>query len=187
MAVQVSSGWKVTLGVITQRRPLFATVASLWSPVTVQSMLNQPSVSSTVSVNVTVTLRSRGAKVLLLRGSTVRTYGPISVMTAVLRGFGAPVWKSEPLTLVSVNPPFLRKIAVVLLGAGAFVAPSRQLAVPKPTRSTRSGSPTGQPSRRSPPFTRATLPVVPLMLMSPLTFASGTTAPTAPPEASRIR
>src|SRR5262245_15215442 len=113
-----------------------AMVASLWKPVIVQLMLNHAPLTVTGSVNVMFMVASRGAVVALLRGSTVRTYGPISVMTAVRRGLGAPVWKSEPLTFVSVKPPFLRKIAVVALGEDALVAPSWQFAEPKPTRST---------------------------------------------------
>ena len=93
------------------------------------------------SEKVTVMLASFGAMVAPLIGSTVVTTGPISTIGAVRRGFGAPLTKSEPLTSVSVRPPFLRKSAVVLLAAGAFVLPSRQVAVvPYPTRSTRSSS-----------------------------------------------
>src|ERR1051325_702166 len=80
-----------------------ATVASLCRPVLVQLMLNHAPLTVTASVNVTPTLASRGAIVEPLRGSTLSTYGPISLMTAVRRGLGVPVTKSEPLTFVSVK------------------------------------------------------------------------------------
>ena len=51
---------------------------------------------------------------------------------ALLRGFGAPVAKSEALLSLSVQPLAFRRSAVVLLGAGALsavVEPSRQTAV----------------------------------------------------------
>src|SRR5207248_3141662 len=55
---------------------------------------------------------------------------------AVLRGFGAPVAKSEAFWFESVQPPAARRTALVLLGAGVGPVPSKQLAVePKPTRS----------------------------------------------------
>ena len=41
-----------------------------------------------------------------------------------LRGAGLPVEKSEPFTSVSVHPLPALKSAVVVEGAGAFVAPS---------------------------------------------------------------
>jgi hypothetical protein len=47
----------------------------------------------------------------------------------VLRGFGAPVAKSVELLSVSVQPPPARRIAFVLLGAGAGDV-SEQFAVP---------------------------------------------------------
>src|SRR5580765_2460295 len=47
----------------------------------------------------------------------------------VLRGKGAAANRSALLLFVSVQPPFLRKSAVVLLGAGAGPAPSKQFAV----------------------------------------------------------
>src|SRR5437879_6369407 len=48
---------------------------------------------------------------------------------AVLRGKGADTRKSAALSFVSVQPPALRKSAVVLVGAGARPAPSKQSAV----------------------------------------------------------
>src|SRR6267143_1845469 len=47
----------------------------------------------------------------------------------VLRGNGAETKKSALLLFVSVQPPALRKSAVVLLGAGARPEPSKQSAV----------------------------------------------------------
>ena len=43
-----------------------------------------------------------------------------AAVVALLRGLGAPVVKSEELLSVSVQPLFLRKMAVVPLGAAAF-------------------------------------------------------------------
>src|SRR5215212_5916371 len=121
---------KLVFGTMIQTfGPPEPTVASLCAPLVTQLTANQPGSTLTASVKVMVRFASRGAFVPVLRGSLLRTEGPISTMGAVRRGFGAPVRKSEPLTFVSVKPPFLRKSAVVLLGAGAFVAPSRQVAV----------------------------------------------------------
>src|SRR5262249_50907639 len=53
---------------------------------------------------------------------------------AVLRGAGAPTVKSELLLLLSVQPPFLRSAAVVLLRIGV-AAPSKKSAPSYPTRS----------------------------------------------------
>src|SRR5882672_10862044 len=47
----------------------------------------------------------------------------------VLRGKGVETRKSAGLSSVSVQPPALRKSAVVLLGAGACPAPSKQFAL----------------------------------------------------------
>src|ERR1043166_5068320 len=47
----------------------------------------------------------------------------------VLRGAGAETRKSALLLFVSVQPPALRKSALVLLGAPARPAPSKQSAV----------------------------------------------------------
>src|SRR2546429_283514 len=47
----------------------------------------------------------------------------------VLRGKGAETRKSAAFSFVSVQPPALRRSAVVLLGAGARPAPSKQSAV----------------------------------------------------------
>jgi len=47
----------------------------------------------------------------------------------LLRGVGVPVAKSLALLSTSMQPPPSRKPAVVLLGAGAKPAPSKQSAV----------------------------------------------------------
>src|SRR2546426_6250592 len=47
----------------------------------------------------------------------------------LLRGKGAETRKSAALSFVSVQPPALRKSAVVLLGAAAWLEPSKQSAV----------------------------------------------------------
>lgn len=48
----------------------------------------------------------------------------------LLRGFGAPVTKSELLLSVSVQPLLILNSAVVLLGALVAADPSKQLALP---------------------------------------------------------
>src|SRR6266540_1139716 len=47
----------------------------------------------------------------------------------LLRGRGTETRKSAMFSFVSVQPPALRRSAVVLLGAGARPEPSKQLAV----------------------------------------------------------
>src|SRR6266536_951990 len=47
----------------------------------------------------------------------------------VFRGKGVGTTKSLKLSFVSVQPPPLRKSAVVLLGAGAWLEPSKQSVV----------------------------------------------------------
>src|SRR6266480_907209 len=47
----------------------------------------------------------------------------------VFRGKGAVTRKSAPLLFVSIQPPALRRSALVLLGAGARPEPSKQSAV----------------------------------------------------------
>jgi hypothetical protein len=131
VTVHVSPGLKLTFGVMTHVAPasVLATVASVCEPEP-QLMSYQPESTKTGSEKVTVMLASYGAMVRPDVGSTVTTNGPISLMTAVRRGFGAPATKSEPLTSVSVVPPFLRMSAVVLLRSGATVLPSLQVAEP---------------------------------------------------------
>jgi hypothetical protein len=121
---------KLTFGMmIHEFAPPEATVALLCGPVITQLIENHPSVISTGSVKLTVILASRGVFVPFLRGSLLRVVGGSSTIGVVRRfGFGVPATKSAPFTLVSVKPPSFRKIELVLLGAGAFEAPSRQLA-----------------------------------------------------------
>ena len=77
-----------------------------------------------------VILASRGALLPLLRGSLPNTAGPISTMGAVRRGFGAAAAKSVELLSVSVAPLLPRKIALVLLGAGAFAVSEQSALAP---------------------------------------------------------
>src|SRR5688500_11761417 len=103
VTVQVSPATKLTFGVMIQRLPpnALATVALLCEPVVAQLMSYHDPAASTSSVKLTLMLASRGAVVALLRGPTLSTYGPISTIGVVRRGFGAPVTKSEPLKFVS--------------------------------------------------------------------------------------
>ena len=110
-----SAAWKFTLGVMTQVLGApSTTVASLCRPVTLQLMLYQPALTSTWVVKVTMMVASRGALTPFAGGSVFTTEGAIGAMTAVRRGFGVPVMKSLPLTLVSVLPPFLQPVAWAL-------------------------------------------------------------------------
>ena len=54
----------------------------------------------------------------------------------LLRGFGAPDTKSMELSLVSKQPSFKRRSAVVFVSKGAVPEPSKQSVPPYPTRST---------------------------------------------------
>src|SRR5437764_6868615 len=131
VAVHVSPAWKFVFGMMTQELPApAATVASLWLPVVTQVMSYQPGSTVTGSEKVTMTLPSRGTIVELGTGSVLVTEGPSSVIGVVRRGFGAPVMKSVALLSLSVVPLFLRKMAVLLLGAGASAFPSARVAVP---------------------------------------------------------
>src|SRR5262249_28658377 len=131
VTVHCSPGTKFTFGVMTCTAPLLvvANVASLCWPLA-QVMSNQLPTTSTGSLKVMVMLESFGAIEAPAAGSTLTTNGPISWIGVVRRGFGVPVTKSLPLTSVSVRPPFLRRSEVVLLGAGALVLPSWQVAAP---------------------------------------------------------
>jgi hypothetical protein len=103
----------------------------------------------------------------------------------VLRGAGADNVKSTELCAVSKHPLLARRIAMVLLGAGAAAVPSKQLAVlPYPTKSTMLES-TGQaPERASIDLTSATLPEVAARDIEPLVSGPGRTAPLVPAELS---
>src|SRR6478672_7624887 len=120
-----SPGLKLTLGVINQTLPeleLLSVTLSCWPDG--QAMSNHPASSVTGSVKSTSMLASFGALKPSVSGSVDRTDGPISWIGVVRLGDGAPVTKSDPFTLVSIAPPPFLKMAVVLLGDGAFVAPS---------------------------------------------------------------
>src|SRR6476619_1485386 len=107
-------------------------------------MLNQLPTTATGSVKVIVIFASRGALMPLFRGSLLNTAGPISTIGAVRRGLGAAATKSVELLSVSVAPLLIRKIDWVLLGAGAFAVSEQSALAPWPTKSTMSGSPSGQ-------------------------------------------
>src|ERR1041385_2363559 len=93
-------------------------------------MLNHWPTTSTGSVKLIVIFASRGALKPLLRGSLLNTAGPSSTIGAVRRGFGTPVTKSAELLSESVAPLLARKIAVVLLGAGAFAVSAQSALAP---------------------------------------------------------
>lgn len=105
-----------------------------------------------------------GPVALTLRSEPGGTGQGLSV-EPLKRGLGAEIKKSRLLLSVSVQPSAARKPAVVVLRAGT-ATPSKQLAVPKPTRSMTAGSPMGQPERGSRPLTRATLKLVAVMTTS---------------------
>src|SRR5260221_7225867 len=135
VAVHVSPATKFVLGMMTQELPApAATVASLWLPVVTQVMSYQFGSTVTGSEKVTMTLPSRGTMVELATGSVLVMEGPSSVIGVVRRGLGVPVMKSLALLSVSVVPLFLRKMAVLLLGAGASTFPSAELAGPYPRK-----------------------------------------------------
>src|SRR4051812_17622089 len=102
----------------------------------------------------------------------------------LLRGLGAPVAKSLLLLSVSVQPLLIRRTAFVLLGAFVALAPSKQFALPYPTKST-----TGPPSGHEPEsvvvlFTSAIFPAVALTAIAPVASGAGRSAVPAEPWAS---
>src|SRR5262245_36838421 len=108
---------------------------------------------------------------------------------ALLRGWGAPVTKSAPLLLVSVQPAKPRSAAVVLPGAGAGPPPSKQSALgPYPTKSVTVAT-NGQPLPVSkvPSLTSATLPAVADIAMLPTASGRGSSSEPPEPAASWIR
>src|ERR1044072_188694 len=107
-----------------------ATLASLGSPVAAAVILKNELSTLTASVKLIVILASRGALMPFLRGSVRNTAGPISTIGAVRRGFGVAAAKSASLLSLSVAPPLCRKMAVVLLGAGAFAVSAQVAPVP---------------------------------------------------------
>src|SRR5260221_3719271 len=131
VAVHCSPAWKFVFGMMTQEAPApAAMVASWWLPVETQVMSYQPGSTVTGSEKLTMMLPSRGTMDAPGTGSVLVMEGPISLIGVVRRGLGTPVRKSPALLSVSVVPLFLRKMAVLLLGAGASAFPSAQLAVP---------------------------------------------------------
>src|SRR5206468_6220463 len=86
----------------------------------------------TGSVNVIETLEY-GAAESPSAGTVLATAGAASPL---FRGFGVPLAKAAALSSVSCAPPLLRRSAVVLRRPGAAAEPSKQLAMPYPTKST---------------------------------------------------
>ena len=108
------------------------------------------------------------------------TTGPPQTFSgeAVLRGVTLPLAKSAPLSSVSTQPPFARKIATLFDGADATL-PSKPLAVPKPTRSTTAAPVGAAPTCAVLLLLSNTLPVVPDMVRVPV--ASGVGKSCVPP------
>lgn len=92
---------------------------------------------------------------------------------ALFRGFGVPALKSVALLSVSVHPFAARSTAVVLLGAGVEPVPSKQVVLPKPTKSMML-APVGQaPLSAVVLLTSATLPAAALILIVPVASGVG--------------
>lgn len=88
-----------------------------------------------------------------------------------LRGVGAPAAKSVELLSVSVQPFAARKIAFVLLGAGATTVSKQFALLPYPTRST---TPVGHcPLNAMELFTSATFPAVAFIAIVPIASGVG--------------
>src|ERR1043166_774449 len=95
---------------------------------------------------------------------------------ALLRGIGPAMRKSLRLLSVSMQPLLRRTAAFVLLSAGVG-GPSKQFALPEPTRS---ATPLGHaPLSAAVPATSATFAFVALMVMTPV--ASGAGSGVVPP------
>jgi len=96
------------------------------------------------------------------------------VAEAILRGFGAPVVKSEAFWSVSVQPLLFLSTAFVLLGAGVGPDPSKQFVVdPYPTRSRMLAPPGHDPVRAVVVLTRAILPAVADIAIVPVASGAG--------------
>src|SRR6266404_9150662 len=92
---------------------------------------------------------------------------------ARLCGLGGPVVKSAPLLFVSVQPPLRRSAAGVFVVAAVGPAPSKQFAVPSPTKSAMN-EPVGQaPVSATDETTRAILPPVAPMAIRPVASGVG--------------
>src|SRR3989442_13345656 len=113
--------------------------------------------------------------------------GQIFVGEDVLRGLGVPATKFPPFESVSLQPACVRKSAVALSRPGAAPAPSKQFAVPYPTRSIRFALPSGQPVRAVVDEERATFPLVALMFVPPVASGGGKGTPLPLPADNWIR
>src|SRR6266446_7897786 len=114
----------------------------------------------------------------------------------LFRGLGVPVLKSDPLLLVSVQPPTARNMDVVLLlGPDAAPAPSKKFALPYPTKSIMCAASLAEhavelPLQAKPAevSTRTTLPAPAAMFMPVALLSSvGSATPVVPPDPSFTR
>ena len=104
--------------------------AKSWPPLIVQAMVNELGLTTTGSLNLTVTFLSTATSLALFAGSVRTTVGAVSGGTGSSSpGFGGPAVKSAALLSVSTVPPPARRAAVVLLSTGA-AASSKSLAAP---------------------------------------------------------
>ena len=110
-------------------------IAAECVPVTVHWIANHEPVTFTGSLKSSEMFAYAGTLRAPAVGKEVITLGEES---RDARGFGSPIVKSATLLLVSIAPSPLRSAAVVLDRA-AVGAPSKQLALPYPTRSTIAG------------------------------------------------
>src|SRR6266508_2692871 len=104
------------------------------APLVRQVIRNQPAAASTGSLKVTVTLLSTGTPEAPATGVIAVIVGGLSPVQKCkadsrLRGFGSPVWKSNELEFVSVQPAKRRRAAVVFCSDAVGAMPSKQLAV----------------------------------------------------------
>ena len=96
--------------------------------------------------------------------------------------------KSLALRVESVQPLLARTIAVALLGVGAGIWPSKQVAEPPyPTRSKMLRLVGQVPDNGVVVFTNATFPLVAARAIVPVASGVGRVTPFVPPDASWIK
>ena len=96
-------------------------------------------------------------------------------------GVVVPTEKSDELKSVSVQPPEPRVSQVIFEGVGAAAKPSKQFALPKPTKSTIE-PPVGQdPLNAVVELTKAIFPAVALIAIDPIKSGMGKAMPFDPP------
>lgn len=107
------------------------------------------------------------------------------LIVAVLRGFGAPSWKSSTLFPPLVQPLIRRSTAFVFPGAGADPLPRKHdVVLPYPRKSTML-SPMGHaPDSAVRSLTSATFPPLALIAIVPLASGDGSCSPAAPADPS---